>query len=398
MKTNTYPHWYRPLLATSQRGLLLLPWLVAVASQAQFNSGSDGSFGEIVVNSGEQVVLDVPDDGVFHATTVTIRGTLSFNPNARNTAVRILAQGDIVLDNGNIQIRGSDGSSTLGGKGGPGGFDGGRPGAAGLPPGAGMGPGGGLPETESEEVGAGAYGGLPSGDSPRQGSTYGNALLIPIVGGSGGGGTFPQGGGGGGGAIELASNTQIIIRSSGQFNINARGGNAHGANHGGSGGAIRIVAPKVSGNGRFEYRGGAAVQAVGNAGHGRMRVDTLDASELNFTFSPAAARSIGAFMVVNPQPAPRLDIVEAAGQAIELDSGPVLVTLPLNENPNQQVVVQASNFRGLLPITVALFPDQGDPLFIEAEIDMAAGNPASTTVTAEFPTNTRTLIQAWTRR
>lgn len=108
-----------------------------------FDSGSTGSYGPIAVTTSD-VTLDLPPDGVFHATTVTINSgrTLRFNRNALNTPVVILATGDITIA-GVIDVSGQRGNNTAGGRGGPGGFDGGSPGSAGTPPRRWSRPGGG---------------------------------------------------------------------------------------------------------------------------------------------------------------------------------------------------------------------------------------------------------------
>src|SRR5262249_51244183 len=119
--------------------------LLAAPLQAQnFNSGSDGSDGAFTMS--QDTTLDVPPDGIFNFTTVTITaGTLRFNRNALNTPVFVLATGDISITKANIIVDGVPGTSNppAGGAGGPGGFDGGEPGVQAIPPGPGNGPGGG---------------------------------------------------------------------------------------------------------------------------------------------------------------------------------------------------------------------------------------------------------------
>jgi hypothetical protein len=92
--------------------------------------------------------------------------------------------------------------------------------------------------------------------------TYGNVLIVPLIGGSGAAGFNGNpgaGGGGGGGAILIASNTRIIVNGS----INARGG--YGPYGGGSGGAIRLVAPVGGGNGYLR------ADSAGSGADGRVR-------------------------------------------------------------------------------------------------------------------------------
>ena len=101
-------------------------WILAMAAgvvtvQAQFSSGSDGSDGPLTVSAG-LTTLDVPDDGIFNFTTVTIEtgGTLAFNKNVRNTPVHLLATGDIVVNaNGLIHVNAGFGTGAAGGVGAP---------------------------------------------------------------------------------------------------------------------------------------------------------------------------------------------------------------------------------------------------------------------------------------
>jgi hypothetical protein len=235
----------------------------------------------------------------------------------------------------------------------------------------------------------------------RNGSTYGSPLLIPLVGGSGGGGVDGRsdgGGGGGGGAILIASNTKISFGPNGR--IYADGGEGVFAFTGGSGGAIRLVAPLVVGPGRLAVDGGT------NGGVGRIRIDSIHRvnpengnERLQCLYSPNAdVASLGSTMIVTLPNLPRLNITSAAGQAVaESATSSILLTLPLGTNPRQTVTVQARNFGRVVPARVVLTPDTGDAISYDAQIDNTATNPASTTVNVTFPTNVRVEVNAWTR-
>ena len=388
---------------TGMQGIrvLALAILVLVISVAHlgaqgFSSGSDGRDGAL--NVTETTTLDLPADGIFRFTTVTVASgvTLQFNRNPLNTPVYILATGNINIL-GAISVSGREGTSFSGGQGGPGGFDGGLPGIAGSLPGAGYGPGAGLGGDHTSDpstvAGSGAYGGLPSYSSARNGAIYGSPLLVPLIGGSGSSGTSIVGGGGGGGAILLASDTRVHISGS----VQALGSRAAFTTIAiGSGGAIRIVSPIVSGNGAL------IVSAIGpsghSGGHGRVRIDLLDRSALQLSIQPPAALSVGAFMLVFPPVVSRLDLIAVAGQTIpEGTSEPVLVTLPFNAPTNHPVTVQARDFSGVVPIEIVLTPDIGDRIVYPADINMSDGNPAQVTVNVDIPVNVRTQIHAWTR-
>ena len=376
--------------------LLLLAGAPPTLGQA-FNSGSDGSFGPINLTTSD-LALDLPPDGVIHATTVSVGAgrTLRFRPNALNTPVFLLATGDVIID-GTVDISGERGSTAAGGRGGPGGFDGGMPGSVGTPPGDGHGPGAGRAGQDNrtaEGAGQGVYASaLALGESTRHGTPYGSALLIPLLGGSGGGGTEGtpgKGGGGGGGAILIASNTRIQVNG----RINARGAEWIGsAVNGGSGGAIRLVAPVVGGPGTLDVHGSEGSSSA----HGRIRVDTLDRSGLNFSFRPTAGAAVGSLLLVQPTPLPRLDLVEVAGTAVPEGSGPVQIILPFDAPAAQTVKVRARDFGQTMPLRLVLTPDSGASRSYDFEINNAAANPAEAMVNVEFPANTATRVAVWTR-
>jgi hypothetical protein len=358
-------------------------------AQAQFNCGSTGALGSLVVNTGQTVILNVPNDGIFHYTTITVSGALRFNRNpAFNPPVHLLSTGDLTINTGgSIQVNGTAGTPTTGGLGGPGGFDGGEAGIAGGNPGAGHGPGAGGPGTGAAVAGNAAYGGAPFSNQPTDGVLYGSPLLIPLVGGSGGGGDDNIGGGGGGGALLLCSPTRVIINGS----IHGFGGS--NASFGvGSGGAIRIVSPFVGGTGTVSVRGGGAAWA----GEGRVRVDLIDRSGFTIAFEQPSVLSVGSFMSVFPSTTPRLDIVHVAGNDIPPGTpAPLAFTLPFNSQANQPIRVRATGFLGQVPIAVVVTPASGPRIVAETEIDMDVSNEA--TVNVDLPQNIVVRVHAWTR-
>ena len=380
------------------------------------------------MNITTNTTLDLPTNGVFNCTTIAIAqgATLRFNRNALNTPVYLLATGSVVLD-GTIDVSGSASPGNFqGGEGGPGGFDGGPGGFSNpdknFPGGAGQGPGGGRsgngrPDSGSA-AGGGAYATRAAGFlDAKDGQTYGTPLLIPLVGGSGGGGMDGNqnaGGGGGGGAILIASSSIVRIDATGSI-LARPGPGYHGASfdlspgNGGSGGAIRLLAPRVFGTGILNVRGSGLFNLDdGNqvSGLGRIRIDSIFRFEptnaaqdnIGFSFQPAAVASVGSAMVVFPPNNPRLDIVQAAGSTIpEGTNGSVFVELPFGSDTNQTVVVQARNFNSNVAIRLVLTPAAGDPISYDAQIDNVAANPAQVTVNVGIPINTVVNVNAWTR-
>lgn len=139
--------------------LMVLVLLLPLQALADFNSGSDGSDGALLVSydaeSETNVVmangvfvgseLPLPEDGVFNFTSVTIEtgATLTFIKNDDNSPVTFLTTGDVRID-GTLNLNGQAGSGTLSpGAGGPGGYDGGLGGVNSQNGRRGEGPGGG---------------------------------------------------------------------------------------------------------------------------------------------------------------------------------------------------------------------------------------------------------------
>lgn len=366
-----------------------------------FDTGSTGALGALNVVDAN-VTVDLPPDGRLHYTTVNVASgrVLKFNKNALNTPVYLLAQGDVVID-GTIDISGGQAPSNIpiGGAGGPGGFNGGNPAFGEFGPGDGYGPGaggGGITGNGPDAAGGGGYGARGTGtSSTKLGATYGSPLLIPLIGGSGGGGDTGSpglGGGGGGGAILVASNSKVAISGAGV--IDARGGTWQGRTwNGGSGGAIRLLAPRVEGNGNLYVNSHGP-----GGGVGRIRVDTLDKTSLRLQFNNNEVTTVGANMFVEPPNMPRLDIVEAAGQTIAVGTGqPVRVTLPFGSDNIRDIVVQASGFGAEVPIRLTLTPDSGPRIDLDATIDNRTQSPARAAIRATLPVNTLVTINAWTR-
>jgi hypothetical protein len=398
---------------------LTITLATALTAQAQFNSGSTGSYGPLNVISN--TTLSLPNDGTFNCTTITVASNaiLRFVRNTNNTPVYLLATGDVSVM-GTIDVSGGNAPTNApyqGGLGGPGGFDGGFPGYGSVPPGDGLGPGGGKGGLDiisqgntSATAGAGSYYSAAIGGyydpacgyvgyySTNKGVPYGSPLLVPIAGGSGGGGTTGSpgfGGGGGGGALLIASTTYIDISGSicadggdGQFR-NAKCG--YHANPG-SGGAIRLVAPVVSGAGILSANGPSSSNPPYN--YGRVRIDSIDHRYHNFTIY--AGSSYGNYMVVFPPS--RLDLINVAGTAIKQSSGPVTIVLTNGASQNQTVVVQASNFNtNNLALTVVLTPQNGASVAYQTNLDNSANNPASITVPVMLPVSTPVNVSAWTK-
>ncbi len=280
------------------------------------STGADGGFAPTCAPTPCTVTAALPPSGVLHYTTATIPAgvTVIYTNNAANTPVTMLATSDVTIA-GTIRLDGATGGFGVNsaGAGGPGGFPGGNGAlATGGGGSAGQGPGGGEPG---------------SAFSPP--ATYGApsnfVSLMPLVGGSGGGGSlfvssfFPSGasGAGGGGAIVVASSTKITVTGAihangGPGNDSATFGGCGFAGTRGAGGAIRLVAPQITGSGGTLSAAGGPTGFpcfVSPGGDGRIRLEAFTTTGLSVTSTPAFSFS--------PAPGP----VTAA-------STPALINLP----------------------------------------------------------------------
>lgn len=379
----------------------------SLSVQAQlptFNCGSNGSYGPM--NITQNTTLALPPDGIFNCTTVTIAAgvTLRFVPNALNTPVYILATGDVAIL-GTIDVSGGSpvGGGLAGGAGGPGGFAGGN-GAISVSyvSGPGQGPGGGGGAISSGNGGYGSGGGYrTAGDQPYgiipAGSAYGNSLMIPLVGGSGAGGSIDFGGGGGGGALLIASNNKIVFgQGTNAGSLLAKGGTMPGYNIGnGSGGAIRLVSPLVTGRSTASLRNG---NGSATFGIGRFRIDAYDTTGFVNAVGGDAPDAFGVVMMIFPSLLPKLSVASAAGTTIaEGAASPVMVNLPTGSPANQIVKVRARDFGGIVPIHVRLVPESGTAITVDATIDNTVNNPATVDVPVTMPINTGVNVQVYTR-
>lgn len=388
------------LLATTSLAVSLLLPLGAKA----FESGSTGADGAFNPTADTQLTL--PPSGIFNFTDVTIPTgvTVTFTKNAANTPVYILASGDITIE-GTISINGGNGGGHGDGArgiGGPGGFDGGHGGlrsdwgSSAATGEAGFGPGGGNPGTSSSGYGRG--GGFATRGYLSGGTTYGESHLRTLIGGSGGGGAYGSsalapGGGGGAGAILLAASGTINI-SGAVTAIGGDGGtrvNDYAAP--GSGGAIRIVATTVEGNGTLAaYQGDRApgLNAGTNDGKGRIRVEAQNMLR--------TASSNPAFSYSQPYPAfysttPSLSISAIGGQTVP--SSPTgFQDVNLDGVTSNPITVDftTSNIPLGTQITLRVLPERGSPATHTTTGVTGSETSGSDTIDINLPNGNATLF------
>lgn len=360
----------------------LLTAALSPLSAASFSSGSNGSYGDLVVPNNTTVELDVPPDGIFHCGALTIGsgGRLRLRPNSLNTPVYFLCTTNVTIS-GVLDASGQNNSGAVPGRAGPGGFNGGFGGFGNSAPlnrgGDGLGPGGGRNEDNQR---AAAYASAAAGNT----RTYGNVLIVPMIGGSGsagGNGNPGSGGAGGGGAILIASDTQIVINGS----IEAYGGWA--PNGGASGGAVRLISPTGGGNGNINVGG----QAGG--AQGRIRIDTENNLAFrNLNLQGAATR--GNRMFVFPANLPTLHIVQAAGQNIPVGTAnAVSIELPAGSPATQTVRVRGVGFSQNVQVQIVATPEHSASVTQTVELN-AAANPAEVEAQFDLPAGQQIVIEA----
>lgn len=237
----------------------------------------DGDFGR-VGTLGNANLFHGPQPGIENGVDFQNRGPISmFRFKSLRIAggvsligkrpIAIVADGAITI-NGLINAQNACTQSSAG----PGGYDGGSAsGQDGSQPAGTMGGGSGAPASSGGGgAGHGTAGG--SGAAAKGGMPYGDLAITTLVGGAGGGagggGANFGRGGGGGGALQLVSNTRIVITAGG-INASGCGGNAGtGANDsgggGGAGGTILIEAPSVDIAGTLAANGGGGGGGGGN--------------------------------------------------------------------------------------------------------------------------------------
>ena len=417
--------------------VLTLLVLLPAASLAAFVSGSTGADGDFtpIVNT----VLQIPASGIFNFGTVTIPSgvTVTFTKNSQNTPVTILATGDVTIS-GAVIVDGTSASNNLPGTGGPGGFDGGYGGNPYVLGYRGQGPGGGSGGLTMGLAGSGGGGGFSAGGSAGNlcatyyngsggqycqgsgsgagGAAYGNAGLIPLIGGSGGGGgagvnNTSGAGGGGGGAILIASSGTIRVNGSitanggngtyaGGYNGSSGGSNAtFNAGGAGSGGALRLVANVITGEGTISAVGGSSqyystysngyypyTYTGGTGSVGRIRMETWQFTRVGNTSPSYSIFTYPATLY--PPTIPSLAITQVNGQNVPATPTGAFrtpdVSIPFNTPSPITVTVSALNIPVAgKTVTVRAMPESGNTIITAT--GTLAGTDSASSVQVSLP-------------
>jgi hypothetical protein len=391
---------------------LVLIWPVLAALPAAvgqtFDSGSDGSDGALDLSGQSGVVifdpvaegLDSDRDNVFHFTTITVPAGVTLRMRGLElqfAPVYWLASGAVAID-GIVDLSGEGGHDLqLGNRRpsmpGPGGFPGGVGATADSPAQPGLGPGGG-PVNRSASHGPGSTATCPIPPP------YGNLLLIPLTGGSGGGGkTGGSGGGAGGGALLIASSASIRVDGS----LRANGGdNGVSSRHCsvGAGGGIRLLTPRLIGNGLITADHGRRFGGDNTfGGEGRIRIETL---QNEFTGSIAgvsriATLSPNALILPQSLAIPSIRVTQIAGVDVpDVPSGDFLdPDIVIDAGVPVDITVEARNIPTDANLTLDLYPETGPDVTLEPQL--IGGDEASSAWagSATFPHGfSRTFMHA----
>lgn len=298
--------------------------LAAAARAEIIVPGADDSDGALTVTSNKTIDLSLARTGawdsphsdpneigrgvydpdqwavVFRYSSVTIDTSrmLSFVNHPSGAPVVWLVSGNVTI-NGWVDLRGRCSPNGNVGIPGPGGFRGSRGAFDGNPGSGGFGPGGGRYPNRS-----GSYATAGQGASPSV--TYGNAAIVPLIGGSGGcnNGAGPAGGG----AILIACENAVDVTGL----ILADGA---GCTNYSSGGAIRLVTSHVTGSGLLSATG------FSGGGLGRVRIERVSGPTLSASPAPSVVEiAPGSVAKLWPDAsAPRIRCVSLDGLAIPDD-------------------------------------------------------------------------------
>ena len=375
-------------------GLLMAPPLFAQITIPN----ADGSDGQLVVSNGTAIInlanagtgswlnpSASPGNGtydptnwavVFKYTNVVIgaNATLVFSNHPTHAPVVWLVNGNVTI-NGNLNLDGKTPNTDPNNltEPGPGGFRGG--GSPTYGDGPGFGPGGGV----NGSITPATYFG-----------TYGNAAIIPLIGGSGGGGMNSYNGGGGGGAILIAA-TQTITLNGGY--IHADGSVAYA---GGSGGAVRLVANQILGSGTIEA---ICLAAANFQGRIRLEGNTVSTSITNNPITPAVVPANPA--IIFPTTNAIVTVVSVGGVNAPSDpragvsSGTPGDDVALYSASQVTVIVQTQNFPITGTVNVYFKPrNNGAATITPATYVSGNFNSALWSVHATFPAPAHMVVQA----
>lgn len=370
--------------------------LVAAASVSQawaqvnsYSDGSDGAFNPSATTTTVDLGLaptatwTAPGTGngvydgtkwavVFKYSSVNIAAgkTVNFTNHPKNAPVVWLVQGNVtisgVLSLDAMQAGRGTGLLSVPG---PGGFAGGSHGPQGSTWSAGFGPGGSSSVNGYTTGEGGSFGTQPLGGAQAgMGPIYGNAQILPLIGGSGSKTRAfnSAAGGGAGGAILIVATGTITINGT----IRANGSSDDGG-FSGSGGAIRMIADRFSGSGSIEARPNNDY-----GGMGRVRLERLyEPGSFAGSVIPGASGAVLAGpepMIWPPSTHPKLVVTSVDGVPVPADPVASFASSDVQIGPAAQSVfrMEAANIPtdGTWRVQVRIVPRTGTDLFVNATL------------------------------
>jgi hypothetical protein len=394
-----------------------------------FTSGSDGSDGayDLTGTTPGTIILFNPTqfhgtgvaNNVFNFTTITIPSgiTVRLSGSLINGPVYWLAEGNVDIE-GTVDLRGQNAPPPAPildvrrrAIPGPGGFAGGVGGkfdSAAIATSPVARPGDG--PTGALAAGTTATG-CPIFNGGFVGAYSGNAFLVPLVGGSGGGGEnfvsgpgllssipYGAGGGAGGGALLVASSTAVtvngLITTDGGDGYwvtgNCNGSGVFAGSGAGGGGAIRLMAPTISGTGSLSALGGAVFRnssAMFQSASGAIRLEAFqDNFQGNFNGSPTSMGSpFNTFIpAIGP---PSVTVASVSGVNVAQPPSGSLATpdITINTSSAVSLAIQATNIPPGTVITLHVFSDNDTDQTVQTTPLLGTLQSSTATASVTFP-------------
>lgn len=311
----------------------------------------------------------------FSSISMTVNTSVNFINRTNGSPVVFLVQGNAVIDGGIV-------ASALGNTPGPGGFRGGLFGSPTIFGSAGGGPGGGQPNISGGGLNAGAGSYATAGTrvnslSAASGPVYGNARIIPLIGGSGGGAHQGINGYGGGGAFLLVVRGTLTLNGS----IVANGGSDNFQSTGmGSGGAVRIICDQFGGTGSVQAISPVFANTGNNGGQGRIRIERNNGTITGGSTSPAPSYgTVGSIAKLWPDstdPSLKVHTVGVLGVPADPLGGMNAPDIEVTTEGPFNVVVHATNVPTDASWSVVLKSGPRNGPYVETPMTLSSGNQA----------------------
>lgn len=351
-------------------------WIdLALAPAGQWDDASSNSG----TNTGRGIYDPEKWAVVFKYQSVHIEegAKVRFDNHPSNPPVVWLVAGDVQID-GHLCLDGYSGlygGMSMSGIPGPGGFRAGMQVQPGAPRSCGFGPGG-----------AHADGGIYASQRYCYDHesvcvrSYGNESIMPLVGGSGASGHTDVDWGGGGGAILIVTHLTLSLNGT----LSADGGMR------GSGGAIRLIAGQLDGNGML-----SAVNDLNGVGRIALEAVSCDLSGITSTPQPFQTSVSNPLQIWPSVAHPEVQVLYVGGTSVPEDAKSELtgydadIVIQNDSSADLSVLVEARNVPLEATVTVMLVPTspEVEAQRIHVQADFVGGNEALSSWEASIPGN-----------